>query len=500
MSKLLIVESPAKIKKIAGFLGSGWVVEASRGHVRDLPQHGPGTGIDIANHFAPQYEVPKDKAAVVKRLRELAKRADAIYLATDPDREGESISWHIAELIKGVAKGKPVFRVTFTAITKAAVLTAVAVPRQIDSQLVEAQQARRVIDRLVGWEASPLAIKALNEKSASAGRVQTVCLRLVVDREREVAAFVPQQYWTLDAKLRAPGAEFKARLISVQGVKPDFKQRPQVDQAIRALTGAAFWVQDQQVERKERRPLPPFTTSTLQQAASKALGLSPEKTMAVAQTLYESGYITYMRTDAVAVAPEAQTAARAFIQETYGQKYLPAAAPTYTAKANAQEAHEAIRPVELTLPLDKIQEGVGRDLYQLIWKRFVASQMANAHYSSVTLRIAVGKVVGQAYPVVFEAKGRTLVFDGFLKVYQEALDDGEEAEAEISLPLLGQNQALALVGWEPEEHTTKAPARYTEAALVAALEKRGIGRPSTYATMVKTIKEKGYVRLEKKRL
>jgi len=493
----MIVESPAKIKTIAAYLGAGWVVEASRGHVRDLPAD--DLGIDVQHDFTPQYTVLKEKSGVVRRLRKAIQAAEAVYLATDPDREGEAIAWHILELAHKEVKGKAVYRVRFTAITKPAILSAIAQPQALDLALVEAQQTRRVVDRLVGYLVSPLACQTLDNR-VSAGRVQSVCLRLVVERERDIAGFVPTPYWTLTARFQAPDSTFDAPLASVQGQKPTLTQA-QVNKLVEVLKTAVFWVEAVKQGEQQRQPLPPFTTATLQQAASKVLGLSPERTIAVAQILYEAGLITYMRTDGVAIAPEAAQAARNLILENCGAPYLPAEPPAYETKTrNAQESHEAIRPTDAHRLPEGLPPGDGTALYGLIWKRFIASQMAPARYTLSAARILAGRQMGQAYPLEFQARSRQLRFDGFLKVYEEALDDGETPEPETVLPSLTPQMTLRLVEWLPEGHATKAPARYTEAALIRSLEQRGIGRPSTYATMVKLIKDKGYVRLENKRL
>lgn len=498
MTKLVIVESPAKVKKIAAFLSDGWRVEASYGHVRDLPED--ALGVDIDAEFAPQYATLPGKGNTVRRLLKAMTEAEAIYIATDPDREGEAIAWHILALAK-LPKEKQVHRIAFSAITKSAVLAAVANPRPLDLNLVEAQQARRIVDRLVGYLVSPLACKSMG-KQVSAGRVQSVCLRLVADREREIAVFTPATSWTLDARLRADAGEFSARLTTVKGAKAMFASREQCEKLVNGLSGATFWVHKVAAGEKMRRPLPPFTTATLQQAASKALGFSPDKTMQVAQILYEAGLITYHRTDAVTVAPEAVEAARAYIRATYGDAYLPEQPQRYETKTlNAQEAHEAIRPVEVAHKIAMAGDNAdGAKLYALIWSRFVASQMADAHYLLRAAQILAGKTQGQPYPLDFRAQGRTLTFDGFLKVYQEALDEDERAQPDEMMPLLTEGQSLEVVTRDPESHTTQPPSRYTEAALVKALEVRGIGRPSTYASMVKTIRAKGYVKLDKKRL
>jgi DNA topoisomerase-1 len=495
--KLVIVESPAKSKKIAGFLGQGWRVEACRGHVRDLPE--TELGVDVQSDFRPTYEVLPGKGNLVKRLLKAIADAEAVYVATDPDREGEAIAWHLLKLAN-LPKDKPVYRAAFTAITKDAVQHAVAHPRPLDVNLVEAQQARRIVDRLVGYLASPLAAKALDGKF-SAGRVQSVCLRLVVEREREIENFSPETYWTLALRLAADGAEFTAKLHRVKGADSTFETREPLDKLVTLMQAAQVWVGKAGRTVKARNPLPPFTTASLQQAASKGLGLSPDKTMALAQTLYEQGWITYMRTDGVSIAPEAQTEARGYIAREHGADYLPPELPTYTVKAaNAQEAHEAIRPTDVNRLPQEI-EGEGAALYTLIWKRFVASQMSTALYTVTGAVIYAGKAQGQPFPIEFRAQGRSLLFDGFLKVYEEPDDEGESSEEDNqTLPPLKDNQLLQLVAPLVEEHLTRAPARYTEAALVLALEQRGIGRPSTYASMVKTVKDKGCVKINQKRL
>lgn len=497
--KLLIVESPAKAKKIAGYLGAGWKVEASMGHIRDLPE--TELGVEVGQDFRPTYKVLAGKGNLVKRLLKAIKEAEAIYLATDPDREGEAIAWHILDLARP-PKDKSVYRVLFNAITESAIQAAVAAPRTLDRPLIEAQQGRRIVDRLVGYLVSPLACKALDGKF-SAGRVQSVCLRLVVEREREITAFVPETYWTMAVELDTSGEKFTAKLHTLKNAKVAFKSREQLDQLDKLLTNAQFWVEKAGQTIKIRAPLPPFTTSALQQAAAKGLRLSPERTMEVAQRLYEAGTITYMRTDGVAVAPESQTAAREFIEREYGTAYLPSETPTYITKAaNAQEAHEAIRPTDVNRLPDEAIDGDGAGLYGLIWDRFVASQMAPARYQVVGAIILAGAKREQSYPFEFRAQGRVPIFDGFLRVYEEPVDDGEEADDDegSALPPLQEGQALKLMQTLPDEHQTHAPARYTEAALVKALEQRGIGRPSTYAGMVGTIKSKGYAKISQKRL
>lgn len=495
--KLVIVESPAKAKKIAGFLGSGWRVEACLGHVRDLPE--AELGVEVAADFRPTYEVLPGKANLVKKLLKAIKEAEAVYVATDPDREGEAIAWHLLKLAN-LPKDKPVYRALFHAITQDAVRQAVAKPRALDIHLVEAQQTRRIVDRLVGYLASPLAAKALDGKF-SAGRVQSVCLRLVVERELEIETFKPDTTWTLALKLAADGTEFTAKLHRVKGAGSTFKTREPLDRIAALLQTAQLWVGKAGRTVKARSPLPPFTTASMQQAAAKGLGLSPDQTMALAQTLYEQGLITYMRTDGLSVASEAQNAARGYIAREHGVDYLPPELPTYSVKtANVQEAHEAIRPTDM----DRLPQEVEDDcaaLYTLIWRRFIASQMSPALYTVTGAAIYAGKAHGQPFPMEFRAQGRSLLFDGFLKVYQEPADEGEESSDETGmLPPLKDNQPLTLVAPEVADHQTRTPARYTEAALVQALEQRGIGRPSTYANMVKTVRDKGYVAIRHKRL
>jgi len=495
--KLVIVESPAKSKKIAGYLGPGWRIEACLGHVRDLPESSLGVAIDA--DFRPTYEVLPGKGHVVKKLLKAMKEAEAVYLATDPDREGEAIAWHLL-MLATLPQDKPIYRALFHAITKEAVQEAVANPQTLDGNLVEAQQARRIVDRLVGYLASPLAARALDGKY-SAGRVQSVCLRLVVEREREIEAFKPEPYWTLNLKLAAEGQEFTARLSRVKEAEGTTKTRDPLERLTTLLQTARLWVHKTVKTVKTRSPLPPFTTSSLQQAASKGLGLSPDRTMALAQTLYEQGWITYMRTDGVSIAPEAQSSAQAYIAGEYGADYLPPEPPLYIGKTlNAQDAHEAIRPTDVNR-LPQEVAGDGAALYSLIWKRFVASQMAPARYAATGAVIHAGKAQGQPYPIEFRAQGRTMLFDGFLKVYEEPSDDGDETdEASEILPHLTDNQMLTLITPQVEEHQTRSLARYTEASLVQALEQRGIGRPSTYASMIKTVKDKGYIKLSQKRL
>ncbi|MHB8627541.1 MAG: type I DNA topoisomerase [Aggregatilineales bacterium] len=499
--KLLIVESPTKARKIASFLGAGWRVEASLGHVRDLPER--DLGVDVEHAFALTYYPLPGKQAVIKRLIQAMHEADHIYLATDPDREGEAMAWHILQ-VANLPKGKPIERVTFTSITKAAVLAAIVTPRPLDVNLVEAQQTRRAVDRLTGYLASSLTSRALDER-ASAGRVQSVCLRLVVEREEAIAAFTPRTYWSLAVRLRAPSGEFVAQLGSVKGNRVEQLSREQADILVQRLTGAVYSVGAVEHTETMRRSAPPFTTASLQQAAGKALRLTPDETMRLAQALYERGDVTYMRTDGVEVAPEAQRAARQFITQFYGEAYLPPQPPVYHAKSSAQESHEAIRPTDVTR--ETVADGQQKAdalmrLYELIRARFLASQMAPARFTRTVVSVQVGETTTQPYPIVFEVCHLKPVFDGFLKVYEEALEEGEAASADSgdALPDLTKGQPLAFVEWLKVEHTTRAPERYTEASLVQALETRGIGRPATYAPTIKLVKDKGYVKRDGNRL
>ena len=510
MRKLVIVESPAKAKTIAGVLGAGYVVRASLGHVRDLPDK--ELGIDLDHNFKPTYHLLRAKSKTLKQLREALANADELYLATDPDREGEAIAWHLLQALKPKVRTR---RVTFHAITPADIQAAFAQPRAIDMPLVDAQQARRVLDRLVGYQVSPLLWKSTGGKSA--GRVQSVALRLVVDRERDIRAFVPQEYWSIHADLAKPAdhtQHFLARLIQIgpQKVGLDqpihLKTQEDAERIIADLKGASYRVRDVKTDRKTRKPWPPFTTSTLQQAASARLHLSPADTMKIAQELYEGvdigegkpvGLITYMRTDSTAISPEAQAAARQMIMDTLGEKYLPASAPQYATKVkNAQEAHEAIRPTDVRRYPRHLQAQLSPrqfQVYDLIWRRFVASQMAAAIYDVTTVNVAA-TVEGKP-PYLFRAVGRDLVFEGFLRVWQEE-DKSDEDDEPQTLPPLSVNELLDLLALIPKQHFTQPPGRYTESALVKALEERGIGRPSTYAAIIKTLKDREYVLLEKR--
>ncbi|GIV90552.1 MAG: DNA topoisomerase 1 [Chloroflexus sp.] len=515
--KVVIVESPAKARTIQKYLGKGYKVTSSMGHVRDLPKN--GLAIDIEHDFAPSYEIVKPK--VVSELNQAVRNADAIYLATDPDREGEAIAWHITQAVK-TPKKTPIYRVVFQEITRNAVQQALQQPRQINQNLVDAQQARRVLDRLVGYQLSPLLWDKV-KRGLSAGRVQSVAVRLIVEREREIENFKPQEYWTIEADLLkeagiAPRDLFRATLIERDGKKLEkfsIERREQAEAIVADLQGATYTVLKVTRRDKRRSPPPPFTTSTLQQEAARKLGFSAKKTMMLAQRLYEGvdiggeegivGLITYMRTDSVQVAAEAQAEAREVIDRRFGREYLPDQPPVYKTKAKgAQEAHEAIRPTSSARTPEQLSERLERDLwrlYDLIWKRFIASQMAPAIFDSTTVDIAAQPSVAGAPPYLFRATGSVLKFPGFLAVYNVSLDEGEEDEdSERRLPPLVEGENLQLVELLPVQHFTEPPPRYTEASLVKELERLGIGRPSTYATILSTIQEREYVEMVDKKL
>lgn len=513
--KLVIVESPAKARTIEKYLGKGYKVLASVGHVRDLPDS--GDSIDVENDFTPHYQIIPGKEQIIAQLRSSARKSDAVYMATDPDREGEAIAWHIVEALDVPAK-IPVHRVTFTEITPNAVRQAIANPRDIDMSLVDAQQARRILDRLVGYGLSGVLWKRVR-RGLSAGRVQSVALRMVVEREREIEAFVPQEYWSIEADLlprRAGASVFRAYLYEVAGKKLgkyDIANQDQATEIVANLQSAQWQVANIKRADKKRNPYAPFTTSTLQQEASRKLGFSSKKTMMLAQQLYEGvdlgaegtvGLITYMRTDSVNVSREAQQEAREYIQHTYGAASVPDKPNQYTTKARgAQEAHEAIRPTSAKRTLASVRQALSSDqgrLYELIWKRFIASQMAPAVFDSVTVDIAAGQVLGDPAPYTFRATGSVLKDPGYLAVYNVSLDDGEEDEdSERRLPQLAVGDPLDAQQLIPNQHFTTPPPRYSDASLIKDLEQRGIGRPSTYATIVGTIVERKYVELFNKR-
>ncbi len=513
--KLVIVESPAKARTISKYLGRGYTVKSSVGHVRDLLKS--RLSVDVEHDYAPEYRVPNDKRAVVKELKAAAAGASEIFLATDPDREGEAIAWHVlesAEIDPDRTK-----RVVFHEITKPAILEAFDHPREIDMDRVDAQQARRILDRLVGYKLSPLLWRKVAGR-LSAGRVQSVAVRLVVEREREIESFEPEEYWTIDAILDRQKIKkadtFKARLHRIDGQEPELKVEAEVTPHVAALNSAEWTVGKVKVGTRTRKPAAPFTTSTLQQEASRKLNFGTSKTMRIAQQLYEGvdigagereGLITYMRTDSVAVSAQAQAEARDYVTARYGADHLPKKPPVYRTRSKAaQEAHEAVRPTAVMRIPSQIKSELSRDqyrLYRLIWSRFIASQMAPAQYDTVMADIYAGKaevaVTKRRYH--FRASGSTLRFAGFLAVYEETrpTDRPDDDENKVSADLQ-TNELLDLVKLLPEQHFTQPPPRYSEASLVKALEENGIGRPSTYASIISTVQSRGYVERDKKRL
>ncbi len=505
---VVIVESPAKARTIGKFLGKGYRVASCMGHVRDLPQK--SFGVDLEDGFKPRYQVLPSRKKAVKELRKQTKGAEAVYLAPDPDREGESIAWHLTQALK-LPKGKT-HRVTFNEITKRAVQSGFEDTRGIDMDLVNAQQARRILDRIVGYQLSPLLWKKI-ARGLSAGRVQSVALRLIVEREKEIQAFEPQEYWKIAAKLQPREAKdeehvFEAELREVDGEKAKIRNEEQATALHERLAaeGTRFQVGEVKTKRQKAKVTPPFATSQLQQAASVRLGFRPRQTMYIAQQLYEGieagdegsvGLITYMRTDSFRVAPEALESCRSFIQETYGERYLSAKPRRFRSRRGAQEAHEAIRPTGVTRTPDAMKSYLTRDqlrLYRLIWERFVASQMSEAEYDITRAKIEAVDAQGGAW-AMFRASGRTLVFDGSSRVYAPQKKSKSQDQP---LPPLADGQALNCLGIEPTQHFTKPPPRYTEASLVKTLEREGIGRPSTYAQIIATIQERGYAEVQKK--
>jgi DNA topoisomerase-1 len=500
---LLVVESPTKARTLKKLLNRRYDVIASMGHVKDLPRS--QLGVDVEHGFTPKYVVPKGKGPVIKELKSTAKKATVVYLATDPDREGEAISWHLAGIL---AKVNPkVKRIEFHEVTKDAVRRALAAPRDIDLSLVNAQQARRILDRLVGYKLSPLLWRKVRG-GLSAGRVQSVAVRLICEREKEIAAFVPQEYWTIAARLTQEGHDtpFTAKLLTKATEKISIANEAEARAIVADLERLPYTVGEVRRKDQQRHPAPPFTTSTLQQEANRKIGYSAARTMVVAQQLYEGldvgpegtvGLITYMRTDAVHVAAEAQQQAREHITSTFGAAYVPDQPRQYTSRRLSQGAHEAIRPTSVSRTPDAVKPFLKADqykVYKLIWERFVASQMASAVMDTLAVDITAG-----TYGL--RATGSRVKFAGFLRVYLEGRDNGDEEETpEGWLPDLTQGERLRLVGLDPAQHFTQPPPRYTEATLVRALEDRGIGRPSTYAPIIETIKHRGYVEVEDRRL
>ena len=490
---LVIVESPAKVKTIKKFLGSNYEVAASNGHVRDLPKS--QLGVDVANDYEPKYITIRGKGDILANLRKEVKKAEKVFLATDPDREGEAISFHLIEALK--LHNKPVHRITFNEITKSAVKESLKNPRDIDLNLVDAQQTRRVLDRMVGYKISPL-LWAKIKRGLSAGRVQSVALRIICDREEEINAFIPEEYWTLEATLKVKG-EKKPLLAKYHG---DIHSKEELDEILKQLEGASYTVNDvKKGERIKKSPLP-FTTSTLQQEASKVLNFSTQKTMRIAQQLYEGvdvkglgtiGLITYLRTDSVRISEEAEKAAKDYIETTYGNEYAKEADGEVKNKKKVQDAHEAIRPTDIARTPALVKDSLSRDqfrLYQLIWKRFVASRMNPAKYETISVKIKAGKHS-------FSVATSKLLFDGFMSVYVE---EDEKSENNTLLLDMKKETVLTLDNMESKQHFTQPPSHYTEASLVRAMEELGIGRPSTYAPTITTIIARRYVTKENKNL
>ncbi len=500
MSNLIIIESPFKIPTIKKALGSGYDVVASVGHVRDLPKS--KLGVDIEHGFAPQYIDIKGKEAVIKDIKKLVKKSDKVYLATDPDREGEAISWHLAQLLGLDMNEKN--RVTFNEITKTGVTEGIKSPRTIDIDLVNAQQARRILDRIVGYKLSPFLWKKVR-RGLSAGRVQSVAVRMVCDREEEIRKFVSKEYWSVDAKLTAPSSkkQFAAKLTTVDGEKVEIPDKESADKILQRLEGAEFKVTGVKKSVHRKSPSAPFTTSTLQQEASRRLGFQSRRTMKAAQELYEGievgelgavGLITYMRTDSLRISDEAKAAAKTYIENRYGKEYLPDKPRNYVTKKNAQDAHEAIRPTMIDQTPDKVKNSLTTDqykMYKLIWERFIASQMAVSLLDTVSVDI-------NANGCGFKTSGYSVKFDGFTVLYEESKD--EESEDANVLPEIKKNDVLKAKSLAGNQHFTQPPARYTEATLIKAFEENGIARPSTYATTISTILARSYVEREGKQI
>lgn len=500
MSDLVIVESPAKAKTIEKYLGGSYKVKASMGHLRDLPRK--SIGVDIKGGFVPEYKPIDGKESMISDLRKAASNSERVYLATDPDREGEAISWHLKELL-GLAD-EEALRVTFNEITKKVVSESIKSPRAINMDLVNAQQARRVLDRIVGYKLSPLLWRKI-KRGLSAGRVQSVCTRMIVDREEEIRAFTPEEYWSIDAKLSKSGGKeesFTARFVGDGSGKLELKTEKDAAAVLDAVRVSPFSVKSVREGKKQRSPVPPFTTSTLQQDASRKLNMTSRRTMAVAQQLYEgidikgqgmTGLITYMRTDSLRISEEAVAEARSFIAGRFGEEYRPDTPKRYKSGAGAQDAHEAIRPTSVLNTPEKLRENLTNEqyrLYRLVWERFVACQMANAVYNTVSVDV-------QSAGYIFRASSTSISFAGFTAIYEEGKDDGGN-EAGEKIPPLSPGEPLKLLEIKPDQHFTQPPARYNEATLIAAMEKKGVGRPSTYAPTISTIQERGYVKKDGK--
>ena len=497
--KLIIVESPAKANTIKKFLGGNTKVVASMGHIRDLPKS--KLGINIENNFEPEYINIRGKGDLIKELKKDAKNAKKVYLATDPDREGEAIAWHLSNILN--VDEKKVTRVTFNEITKTAVQKAIKEPRDIDINLVDAQQARRVLDRIVGYKISPVLWKKVR-RGLSAGRVQSVAVKLIVDREEEIEKFIPEEYWNIYAELidKKTNKKFEAKFYGKSGKKQEIHSQEEVNEILATIKKATYIIEEVKKSEKKRTPAPPFTTSTMQQEASRKIGFSIKKTMSVAQGLYEGvkiqdkgtvGLITYMRTDSTRISEEARATAKTYITETYGENYYENR--YYKTNKEAQDAHEGIRPTYAELEPEKIKDSLTKDqykLYKLIYNRFMASQMASAVYDTMSVTI-------NANNYTFKANGQNIKFKGFMTLYVEGTDGKEEKEAGM-LPELIQNEIVKLEKIEPKQSFTEPPARYTEASLVKTLEEKGIGRPSTYSPTITTILERRYIEKEQKQL
>ncbi len=485
---LVIVESPAKATTIKKILGSNYTVEASMGHIRDLPKS--QIGIDFENDFEPKYINIRGKAELIKKLKKDAEKSDKVFLATDPDREGEAIAWHLAYLL-GISP-EDRCRITFNEITKTGITKAIKEPRSLDLNLIDAQQARRELDRIVGYKISPLLWKKV-KRGLSAGRVQSVAVKIIVDREEEIEKFVPEEYWSLDANFIEKKKTFDAKLISYDGSKIEIHSEKEMNHILDSLESKDFIVKEIKYGEKKRNPAPPFTTSTLQQEASRKLGFAIKKTMSVAQTLYESGFITYMRTDSTRISEEARAQIKEQVIKKYGADYYENR--YFRASKDAQDAHEAIRPSYVDRTPDIIKPQLSNDqykLYKLIYDRLLSSQMSQAIYDTMTVDIEAGKAG-------FRANGSKIRFAGFMALYVEGNDEALE-EKDVILPDLKEGQKLTVKELKPEQHFTEPPPRYTEASLVKALEERGIGRPSTYAPTITTIIDRRYVEREKKQL
>jgi DNA topoisomerase-1 len=495
--KLVIVESPAKAKTIGKYLGKNYTVEASMGHVRDLPKS--TLGVDIENNYTPKYITIRGKGELIDKLRKAAKKADKVYLATDPDREGEAISWHLANILK--ISEDETCRIVFNEVTKTAVKASIKQARKIDLNLVDAQQARRILDRLVGYEISPILWKNV-KWGLSAGRVQSAALKLICDREKEINEFIPKEYWSIDCMLKKEKKKFPVRLSAYKGKKIEIEDEETSNTVVKELNAGKFIVKAIKKGKKSRNPLPPFTTSTLQQDANRKLNFMTKRTMSIAQGLYEGveikgygtvGLITYMRTDSVRISEEAQENTKKFIENTYGKEYLPASTRIYKGKKNIQDAHEAIRPTYVEITPKIAKENLTSEqykLYSLIWNRFVASQMASCELNTNSIDIENGDYK-------FKASGSVISFDGFMKIYEYSNDEDENS---VILPELKENEELRLESLQGTQHFTQPLPRYTEASFVKLLEEKEIGRPSTYVPTISTLLGRNYVVREKKNL